>query len=134
MISERRLKVTVVITMLALFCAVVYAWYLITAHNLPVAVGACLTITMVSMYVMGLTFDRYRRSLYKEAMRLYEEEHVRAESYIARIHVRDTTIRLQTADLDRYREAEKQNLEQQAEIERRLKAIIDNLQRIDIRT
>lgn len=134
MISERRLKVTIVITMLALFCAIVYAWYLITAHNLPTAMGTCLIVVMVSMYVMGLTFDRYRRGLYSEAMRLYKAEHARAEDYIARIHVRDTTIRLQTADLDRYREAEKQNLEQQAEIERRLKAIIDNLQRIDIRT
>lgn len=134
MISERRLKITVVITMLALLCAVVYVWYLITARNLPPAVGTCLVIVMVSMYVLGLTFDRYRRGLYSEAMRLYEEEHVRAEDYLARIHVRDITIRLQTADLDRYREAEKQNLEQQAETDRRMKAIIDSLHRIGIRT
>lgn len=134
MISERRLKVTIVITMLALFCAIVYAWYLITALNLPPAVGTCLVIVMVSMYALGLTFDRYRRGLYAEAMRLYEEEHVRAEDYIARIHVRDVTIRLQTADLERYREAEKQNLEQQAETDRRMKAIIDNLHRAGIRT
>lgn len=134
MISERRLKVTVVITMLALLCAVIYAWYLITAHNLPPAIGTCLVIVMVSMYALGLTFDRYRRGLHAEAIRLYEEEHVRAEDYLARIHVRDVTIRLQTADLERYREAEKQNLEQQAETDRRMKAIIDSLHRIGIRT
>lgn len=130
MISERRLKVTIVITMLALFCAIVYAWYLITAHNLPTAMGTCLIVVMVSMYVMGLTFDRYRRGLYSEAMRLYKAEHARAEDYIARIHVRDITIRLQTEQIEQYREAERQAAEQAVEIDRRLNAIIDNLQRL----
>lgn len=134
MISDRKLKLITITCLIIMSVCLGYAWYVIEKQNLPTAFGFCLIGVMASLYFIGLTFDRYRRALYAEAMRLYKEEHVRAEGLAARIHVRDTTIKLQTEQLERYREVEKQTAEQQADLNRRLKVVVDNLNRINSRS
>lgn len=127
MISDRKLKLITITCLIIMSVCLGYAWYVIEKQNLPTAFGFCLIGVMASLYFIGLTFDRYRRALYAEAMRLYKEEHVRAEDLAARIHVRDITIRLQTEDLERHQAANKQNAAFKSDINRRIELIVNNL-------
>lgn len=138
MISDFKLRAIVIVCLLVLTASMGYAWYTIGVYDLPRSFGFCLIGVMASLYFIGLTFDRYRRALYVEAKRLYDNErvraddlaariHVRAEDLAARIHVRDITIDRLRKDLEYYHKLSSTNNEKTREIDRRINLIIDNL-------
>ena len=127
MISDFKLRAIVIVCLLVLTASMGYAWYTIGVYDLPRSFGFCLIGIMASLYYIGLTFDRYRRALYVEAKRLYDNERVRAEDLAARIHVRDITIDRLRKDLEYYHKLSSTNNEKTREIDRRINLIIDNL-------
>lgn len=127
MISDFKLRTIVIVCLLVLTASMGYAWYTIGVYDLPRSFGFCLIGVMASLYFIGLTFDRYRRALYVEAKRLYDNERVRAEDLAARIHVRDITIDRLRKDLEYYHKLSSTNNEKTREVDRRINLIIDNL-------
>lgn len=127
MISDFKLKAIVICCLVVLTISLTYGWYTISEQKLPNAFGFCMIGIMGSMYVIGLTFDRYRRALYTEAMRLYHAEQLTASDLRTRIHVRDITIASQRADLERYQLMGKRSADTAAEVSRRISLVIDNL-------
>lgn len=127
MISDFKLRAIVIVCLLVLTASMGYAWYAIGVYDLPRSFGFCLIGVMASLYFIGLTFDRYRRALYVEAKRLYDNERVRADDLAARIHVRDITIDRLGQDLECHHQLHSANSKKTHEVNRRINLIIDNL-------
>lgn len=127
MISDFKLKAIVIVCLLVLTASMGYGWYVIKVDELPTTFGFCLIGVMLSLYYIGLTFDRYRRALYVEAKRLYDAERVRADDLAARIHVRDITIDRLRQDLEYHHQLSSTNSKKTHEVNRRINLIIDNL-------
>lgn len=127
MISDFKLKAIVSCCLVVLSISLIYGLYTIHEQELPNTFSFCMIGIMGSMYIIGLTFDRYRRAMYVEARLLYQKEQLTVSDLRNRINIRDITIAHQRDDLERQQLLSKRSANDAAEVRRRISLVIDNL-------
>lgn len=127
MISDRKLRLIVISCLIIMSGCLGYAWYLIEKNNMPSVFGFCLIGILASLYYLGLTFDRYRRALYAEAVNLYQQKQITVSDLQARLHVRDITIDKCRESIEALEEREAKRLNTEFELKTRVISVIENL-------